>query len=135
MMKRLLFTLAVAVTTTAMADAPKKGGDATIEQGRRVFETNCSSCHGAGIGNPGAQFRTGTDALRVKYKGEMPALLSERTDLTPDTVAYFVRNGVSVMAPYRKTEIDDAQLAALGAYLSKNNPDLKGTKGKQRGRK
>jgi mono/diheme cytochrome c family protein len=96
-----------------------------IALGKQVFESNCASCHGPGIGNPGANFRPGTDALRVKYNGTLPALLEERTDLTPETVAYFVHNGVSVMAPFRKTEIDDTQLAALGAYLGRNNPDLK----------
>ena len=85
---------------------------ARIALGRQVFESNCASCHGPGIGN-----RT------------IPALLEERTDLTPETVAYFVRNGVSVMAPFRKTEINDAQLAALGAYLGRNNPDLQPSRG------
>jgi len=37
-------------------------------------------------------------------------------------VAYVVRNGLSIMPFFRPTEIDDEQLAALGAYLSRNNP-------------
>jgi mono/diheme cytochrome c family protein len=32
--------------------------------------------------------------------------------------ASFVRSGVSVMPPFRKTEISDADLAALAAYLA-----------------
>lgn len=94
-----------------------------ISAGQKLYEYHCASCHGPGIGNPGAEYRTGTDALRVKYKGELPALLAERTDLTPEMVALFVRNGVSIMAPYRKTEISDAELAEIGQYLSRNNPD------------
>jgi len=94
-----------------------------IALGQKVYESNCVSCHGPGIGNPGAKFKPGTDALRVKHAGKVPALLTERTDLTPSMVAYFVRNGVSIMPFYRQTEIDDEQLAALGAYLSSNNPN------------
>lgn len=126
-MKHLMLASAVmlsgTVETGAWSAAPK--ADDQIALGKKLFEYNCASCHGPGIGNPGANFRTGTDALRVKYNGALPALLEERKDLTPEMVAYFVRNGVSIMAPYRKTEINDAQLAALGAYLSRNNPELK----------
>lgn len=75
-----------------------------------MFAYNCTSCHGPGIGNPGNEFKPGTDALRVKYNGDVPALLTERTDLTPDAVAYFVRNGISIMPFFRKTEISDADL-------------------------
>jgi mono/diheme cytochrome c family protein len=126
-MRHLILAFATICFGTAAVVA-RPGPSARSEQialGKQVFDANCASCHGPGIGNPGANFRTGTDALRVKYKGTIPALLEERTDLTPEAVAYFVRNGVSVMAPIRKTEIDDAQLAALGAYLGRNNPDLK----------
>lgn len=75
-----------------------------------MFAYNCTSCHGPGIGNPGNEFN-----------GDVPALLTERTDLTPDAVAYFVRNGISIMPFFRKTEISDADLAALGAYLNRNS--------------
>ena len=47
----------------------------------------------------------------------MPAALEDRTDLTGEVVTLFVRNGVATMPFYRKTEIDDAELAALVAYL------------------
>ncbi|MFV0643403.1 MAG: hypothetical protein ACK5NN_02720 [Sphingomonadaceae bacterium] len=40
-------------------------------------------------------------------------------------MALFVRSGISIMPPFRKTEINDAELAAQGKYLSKNNPDYK----------
>jgi mono/diheme cytochrome c family protein len=126
-MRHLILAFATICFGTAAVVA-QSGPPARHEQialGKQVFDANCASCHGPGIGNPGANFRTGTDALRVKYNGTLPALLEERTDLTPETIAYFVRTGVSVMAPFRKTEIDDAQLAALEAYLGRNNPDLK----------
>ena len=45
-------------------------------------------------------------------------MLEERTDLVPEITRTFVRNGVSVMPFFRKTEITDAELAALAAYLA-----------------
>jgi mono/diheme cytochrome c family protein len=61
-------------------------------------------------------------ALRAKYAGQLPALLSERIDLAADYVKYLVRNGVSIMPRARKTEISDAELDAIAAYLTRNNP-------------
>ena len=64
----------------------------------------------------------GTDALRVKYRGALPALLTERTDMAPDLVKTYVRQGITVMPFFRKTEIDDTELEAIAAYLTRNNP-------------
>lgn len=80
--------------------------------GKIVFQKWCVECHGDGPRYPG------TASLAVKYGKDLPAALEKRTDLTPETVAMFVRQGVSVMPPFRKTEITDAELASLGAYLS-----------------
>jgi mono/diheme cytochrome c family protein len=77
-----------------------------------VYDYWCAPCHAPGPGHPGTQ------ALEAKYNGDPPAVLIEREDLTPETVALFVRQGVSVMAPFRKTEVSDADLAALGAYIA-----------------
>ncbi|MDT8264868.1 cytochrome c (plasmid) [Roseomonas mucosa] len=119
-MKHLVPALLMLCTAGAAA-AADPDHDALIARGEQVFAYNCTSCHGPGIGNPGNEFKPGTDALRVKYNGDVPALLTERTDLTPDAVAYFVRNGISIMPFFRKTEISDADLAALGAYLNRNS--------------
>ncbi|HEX4025384.1 MAG TPA: cytochrome c [Steroidobacteraceae bacterium] len=81
-------------------------------RGHTVFEQWCVACHGEGPGHPG------TGALAVKYHGTKPALLEQRTDLTPAIIKFYVRNGYSIMTPFRKTEITDAQLDALAAYLS-----------------
>ncbi len=48
-------------------------------------------------------------------------MLEQRTDLTPEVIKYFVRNGVTVMTRFRKTELDDADLDAVAAYLTRNN--------------
>ena len=81
--------------------------------GRQVFDKWCAPCHGTGLAKPA------TAALAFKYKGETPALLEQRTDLTPDFVKSMVRTGVYTMPPFRKTEISDGELDALAAYLSK----------------
>jgi mono/diheme cytochrome c family protein len=83
-----------------------------LAHGQAVFEKWCAPCHDAGPGHPGTQ------ALQAKYDGQLPAELVRREDLTPETVALFVRQGVSIMAPFRKTEVSDEDLAALGAYLA-----------------
>jgi mono/diheme cytochrome c family protein len=79
------------------------------------YQKFCSVCHGEGVGKPG------TLALQAKYKGAVPALLDKRTDLTAAFVKTTVRNGISVMPFFRKTEISDADLDAIAAYLTRNN--------------
>lgn len=97
-----------------------------VRRGKMVFDARCRACHGAYEKKPSQSTSiyalppmSGTVALEIKYKGEKPALLEERTDLTPDVVAFFVRNGSGVMPPFRPTEVSDDDLEALGAYLSR----------------
>jgi mono/diheme cytochrome c family protein len=59
----------------------------------------------------------GTQALQAKYDGDVSAVLTERADLTPEFISVIVRTGISVMPPFRKTEITDADLEALGTYI------------------
>ena len=81
--------------------------------GQKVYETWCTPCHARGPDNPG------TTALAALYKGSKPAALEDRTDLTPAIVKQFVRKGVSVMPFFRKTEISDAELDAMAAWLAR----------------
>lgn len=90
--------------------------EATLRKGHDVFQYWCAACHGRSDGAPG------TLALAALHQGTKPALLEERTDLTPELVRHYVRHGVSVMPFFRKTEISDADLDALGAYLARNLP-------------
>ena len=106
---RVALTLALGGLGAAQADAQA----APASHGREVFDKWCAPCHGAGLGKPA------TAALAFKYKGETPALLEERTDLTADFVKSMVRTGVYTMPPFRKTEISEDDLSALAAYLSK----------------
>ncbi len=100
----------------ASVPTPTKGAKSAPqwERGRKEFDNACSVCHGGG-----APDRPGTLSLQIKYAGARPALLEERTDLTPELVRYFIRNGVAMMPQFRKTELDDAQVAAIAAYLSR----------------
>jgi mono/diheme cytochrome c family protein len=100
----------------AVALAAIAGGahaqDSAAARGGEVFQTWCAACHAPGPRHPGTQ------ALEALYKGAKPAALEQRTDLVPQLTRSFVRTGVSVMPPFRKTEISDADLDALAAYLA-----------------
>ncbi len=102
-----LCSLAVAMLVVCQVSAQEP-----LQRGQQVFDHWCAPCHGTGPGN------SGTVALEVRYQGSKPAALMERTDLTPDLTRFFVRNGLSIMPPFRKTEISDADLEALAAYLA-----------------
>jgi mono/diheme cytochrome c family protein len=97
----------------ALAACAFGADEATLQKGQKVYEYWCATCHGPGN-------LPGTVALQTKYKGAKPALLSERTDLLPAVTKTFVRHGVSIMPFFRKTEISDADLDALAAYLARN---------------
>ncbi len=112
----LAFVLASGMPLAGFAQSP--ADQARIQRGTAVYQAWCAPCHNSGPGNPG------TAALAAKYKDRQPAVppvLTERRDLTAQTVRFFVRKGVSVMAPFRKTEITDADLEALSAYLTRNS--------------
>ena len=86
--------------------------DAGAQHGHDVFQKWCAPCHAPTPNHPG------TDALALKYNGGKPAALEQRTDLSADEVRKYVRHGVSIMPFFRKTEISDADLDALAAYLA-----------------
>ena len=98
----LLLVAASLIATSAQAADPANG--------RKVFERRCAECHAAGVGHPGAQMLGWT-------RGEDKALLENRKDLAPEYITHVVRHGLAAMPPLRPTEIDDAALADLVAYL------------------
>jgi mono/diheme cytochrome c family protein len=106
-----LLLLPVAAAQDRIGKEAVSGTPEQIERGRGVFTQWCADCHSPGPRQPGTQ------ALDALYKGSKPGALEQRTDLVPKLTETFVRKGVSVMAPFRKTEISDADLAALAAYL------------------
>ena len=95
--------LLAAGSVAVAADAPPPG--------KKTFDRYCAECHAPGHGHPGTQQLEWT-------RGKAFSILEERKDLIPAYVATVVRNGLYEMAPFRPTEIDDAALNELVAYLS-----------------
>jgi (+)-pinoresinol hydroxylase len=101
----------------AAACAPALAQDQTEHSaGTAVYVKWCAPCHAPGVTHPG------THALMVKYQGVKSGVLLEWKDLPADTVKFVVRHGITVMPPFRKTEITDQELDALAGYLSRNTP-------------
>jgi mono/diheme cytochrome c family protein len=105
---------AVFALTVLVASSPVTAQTVpAVQQGTDTYQYWCATCHGAGPGHPG------TTALAAKYKAAKPGLLEERTDLTPQAIRFAVRRGVSIMPFFRKTELTDADLAGVVAYLTR----------------
>lgn len=105
--------------TTFDPRAPRSA-PALLRRGEIAYEARCQLCHGrvAPGATPGFGARmAGTEALAAKYRGTKPAVLEDRTDLTPLVVKYYVRHGSGIMPFFRKTEVSDADLDAIAAYL------------------
>lgn len=103
-MRTLLGALAVvALSASGIAASAEPSG-------KEVYEKWCLPCHRAG--------QVGTVQLQLRYKGAVPAVLTERTDLQPALINVLVRKGGQVMPIFRKTEISDADLQALETYLT-----------------
>ena len=111
--------LLLAAGGAAVAPALAQELPPRVARGQELFEYWCAPCHGPGIGNNGAPYLPGEAALRAKYKGALPALLQERTDMTPEFVKHYVREGITIMPFFRKTEVSDADLDAIAAYLTR----------------
>ncbi len=105
--------LAGAVFAVGFVSTLAQAQDTAIERGEQVYDYWCAPCHDPGPDHPGTQ------SLAFRYDGtDIPAVLEDRTDLTPEFVRTLVRQGMLSMAPFRKTEITDEELDALAAYLS-----------------
>lgn len=102
---------------------PARSEDAAaIIAGKSVFQVRCAPCHGAARGgDPSRNMLPGTDALRIKYQGKVPALLEQRTDLPAAVLRVFVRRGSWSMPPFRKTEISDSDIDDIAAYLAESS--------------
>ena len=89
------------------------GAVAASPDGAVVYDQWCAPCHAPGISHPGTQ------ALLAKYPGDWKGVLRDWKELTPDYVRLIVRQGISVMPHFRKTEISDAELDALARYIAR----------------
>jgi mono/diheme cytochrome c family protein len=79
--------------------------------GEAMFVQYCAGCHDGGDGHPG------TMRLAVRLGAEN-SILRKRSNLAPEYVKIVVRNGFEMMPAFRPTEISDAELDALAAYVS-----------------
>ena len=102
----------IVMSLLAMSAWAANAAAAESDLGKQVYERWCVHCHAPGRGNPGTQ------SLQVKYQGKIPAVLLERTDITPAFITLTVRQGTMSMPPFRKTEITDEELAALSKWMA-----------------
>ena len=88
--------------------------DELVERGRSVYDNWCSICHAPGEG--------ATRILEERYQGALPAVVDERTNLTAELITARVRTWVAPqMPPFRQSEVSDADLEAVIAYLKRND--------------
>jgi len=116
-MRRKACTLAALVIGSWAACA----GAQDAQLGKAKFDHTCAPCHGAGVGDDGRAMLPGTDALRIKYQGSLPALLEQRTDLNADAIRTFVRRGTWSMPPFRPTEVTERDIQNIAAYLRQSS--------------
>jgi mono/diheme cytochrome c family protein len=112
---------ATAVVLAAVGSFASAQDSASVERGRTKFEHTCAPCHADGVGDDGRAMLPGTDALRIKYQGALPALLEKRTDLSVDAIRTFVRRGTWSMPPFRPTEVTERDIQDIAAYLEQSS--------------
>ena len=100
--------LSFVVSALVVLATPARAAEMT---GRQVFDHYCSYCHGSSDG-------PGTMQLR-RTRGKDQALLIERTNLSPDYIKYVVRHGLRSMPPFVPSDLTDARLEVLAAFLSR----------------
>ena len=97
---------------------------AAIARGQEAFTRQCAPCHGSERGDFGRAMLPGTDALRIKYKGAVPALLTERktlrrpsSDLRGKGTFSMRRSGRASSATRRSTRSVRTSRSPLGLTL------------------
>jgi mono/diheme cytochrome c family protein len=102
-------------------------GTGTVDKGHELFNTWCLGCHRAVVkndSNPDSLVQSvvaGTYTLQQRYQGSKPAALEQRSDLDTQYIMTVVRHGLNLMPRTRKTELTDAEVADIAAYLTRNN--------------
>jgi mono/diheme cytochrome c family protein len=100
-------------TATLAAAAELEPLNPQQQQGKALFEATCNYCHNArGFA---------TERLRTRLPEER-SIIAERTDLDPAYVRTIVRNGLASMPAYTPTDLDEAQIKAIAAYLTRARP-------------
>lgn len=110
-MKRVVsavFGLLAAAPVPAPLSGPVLAQDAS--NGKTLFTRNCGGCH--------LDRGFGTRALSARVPAEQ-AKLEDRPDLTADYVQTAVRHGIGSMPAIRRSELTEAELRSIAAYLGK----------------
>jgi len=79
-------------------------------KGKQAYDHICIYCHAPGV--------WGTNRLARRMDKEH-AVLENRTDLTAAGIRAVVRMGIGSMPPLRRTELSDADVDAIAAYLTR----------------
>lgn len=108
------YSIAIGFLVHALAAS---GAEPTLtaeqQHGKALFEATCNYCHNAR--------GWATERLKVR-NGEDRAVLAERSDLDPAYIRTVVRNGLVSMPAYTPTDLDEAQIRAIAAYLARPQP-------------
>jgi mono/diheme cytochrome c family protein len=107
----ILLTAALLFSTNGFAQE-------AVARGNALFETWCTPCHAPG---DGGAWGSATEFLEKKYNGQLPGSIEERTDFSPEFIKTILRTATPRMSAFRPTELSDADLEDLAAYLTRNN--------------
>jgi mono/diheme cytochrome c family protein len=103
----------LAFGTAIVSAAETEPLTAKQRNGKALFEATCIYCHNArGFA---------TERLRTRLP-EDRSVLTERKDLDPAYIRTVVRNGLASMPAYTPTDLNEAQIQAIAAYLTRGNP-------------
>lgn len=83
-------------------------------EGKELYIKWCADCHDPGPGHAGTLRMAGDF-------GPDNAVMKTLPGLNRALIEQAVRNGFQMMPPFRPTEINDAELAALTDYLLENS--------------
>ena len=113
-MSRSMVSLAIMALALAAAGAGADEPSLTPQQqqGKRLYNHLCVYCHSPGV--------WGTNRLSKRMDKEH-AVLEDRADLSADAIQTIVRTGIGSMPPLRKSELTDADVSAIAAYLTRQN--------------
>ena len=109
--RRSVITIVAFALTFAAADL--RAADRLTprqQQGRELFHANCILCHGE---------RGQATVLLEKRLGKENSLLEERTNLNAALIHHAVRHGINSMPWFRRSELTDADVDAIAAYLTR----------------
>jgi len=122
----LALALALAAGTASADEPPLTSQSLTPQQqqGKRLYNHICVYCHSPGV--------WGTNRLSKRMDKEH-AVLENRTDLSADAIQTIVRTGIGSMPPLRKSELTDADVSAIAAYLTRQTGDVDQEGLRQRG--